>query len=161
MTTTTNTVTASAADRVRQLDFAKTAPKTFKAMIALDAAAREGVDPALAELVRIRASQINHCAHCIDMHTRDARQGGETEQRIYLLDAWRETRGIYSDKERAALALTEAITRLPDGVPDAVRAQAAEHFDDRELAQLIALIFTINAWNRIAVSTGKSPAADR
>jgi AhpD family alkylhydroperoxidase len=142
-----------------RVDFGTAAPKVFKAMIALDAAAREGVDPALAELVKIRASQINHCAHCLDMHIRDARKAGETEQRIYLLNAWAETRGIYTEKEQAALALTEAVTLLPGGVPDMVYNHAADHFDEQELAQLIALIFTINAWNRIAVTTAKSPAA--
>ncbi|AEW97837.1 MULTISPECIES: carboxymuconolactone decarboxylase family protein [Streptomycetaceae] len=153
--TTTTTTTAE------RLDFARAAPKVFKTMIALDAAAREGVDPVLAELVKIRASQINHCAHCLDMHIVEARRAGENEQRIYLLDAWRETRGIYTDQERAALALAEAVTRLPDGVPDEVYAEAARHFDEAGLAQLIALILTINAWNRIAVTTGKSPAPQR
>lgn len=141
----------------QRMNFAKNAPAVFKAMIALDAAARKDVDPVLAELVRIRSSQLNHCAYCLDMHTRDARKAGETEERIYQLNAWEEA-GLYTEKEKAALALTEAVTVLTDGfVPDEVYERAAKYFDEPELAQLIALIFTINAWNRIAVTTRKTP----
>lgn len=139
------------------MDFTKTAPAVFKAMIALDAAARKGLDPVLVELVQIRSSQLNHCAYCLDMHTTDARKAGEAEERIYQLNAWEEA-GLYTEKEKAALALTEAVTVLTDGfVPDEVYERAAKHFDAPELAQLIALIFTINAWNRIAVTTRKTP----
>ena len=92
------------------------------------------------------------------MHTRDARKAGVTEQKLYLLNAWEEARDLYSDKERAALALTEAVTVLTDGfVPDAVYNEAAEHFADAELAQLISVILTINAWNRIAVTSRMAP----
>jgi len=142
-----------------RIDLAKKAPKVYRAMIALDAAAREGLDEQLAELVRIRASQLNHCAYCLNMHTVDAREGGETEARIYLLSAWEEAGDLYTEKEQAALRLTEAITVLSshEYVSDEVYERAAKHFDEEELAQLIALIFTINSWNRIAVSTRKRP----
>ncbi|MCW7988818.1 4-carboxymuconolactone decarboxylase [Streptomyces platensis subsp. clarensis] len=140
------------------MPWAKLAPEVYKAMIALDAAAKQGLDPALVDLVKIRASQLNHCAFCIDMHIKDARETGETEQRIYLLNAWEEAAGHYTDKEQAALALTEAITLLTEGfVPDAVYDRAAAHFGDTELAHLVALITTINAWNRFGVSTRMAP----
>lgn len=127
-------------------------------MIALDAAAKKGLEPALVELVKIRASQLNHCAFCIDMHIKDARRAGETEQRIYLLNAWEEATAFYSPEEQAALALTEAVTLLTEGfVPDAAYDRAAAHFGQAELAQLIALITTINAWNRFGVSTRMAP----
>ncbi len=143
-----------------RMTFFKAAPEVYQAMVALDRASRKGVDPTLAELVKIRASQLNHCAYCLAMHTRDARKAGETEQRIYLLNAWEEAGAFFTEKEQAALALTEAVTVLTDGfVPDAVYARAAEHFEEAELAQLIALIFTINAWNRIAVTTRMDPAS--
>lgn len=142
------------------MQFAKAAPEVYKAMVTLDAAARKGVDPTLAELVKVRASQLNHCAFCIDMHTKDARAAGESEDRLYLLNAWEEAGDLYTEKEQAALALTEAVTVLTDGfVPDEVYERAAKHFEERELAQLIALIFTINAWNRIGVTTRMAPGA--
>ncbi|MFI0224263.1 carboxymuconolactone decarboxylase family protein [Streptomyces lydicus] len=141
-----------------RLRWAKLAPDVYKAMIALDAAAKKGLDPALVELVKIRASQLNHCAFCLDMHITDARKAGETEQRIYLLSAWEEAAGFYSPEEQAALALTEAVTVLTEGfVPDAVFERAAAHFEDTELAQLLALITTINAWNRFGVATRMAP----
>ncbi|UFQ14119.1 MULTISPECIES: carboxymuconolactone decarboxylase family protein [Streptomyces] len=140
----------------QRMDFAAVAPKVFKAVLALDAAARQGLDPVLLELVQIRASQINRCAYCIDYHTGDARRGGESEDRVYQLDAWQEST-LYTAKERAALALAEAVTRLPDGVPDAVYDEAARHFEEQELAQLIALVFTVNTWNRMNVTTRKTP----
>ncbi|MBB5934783.1 carboxymuconolactone decarboxylase family protein [Streptomyces zagrosensis] len=134
------------------------APEFYKAMINLDAAARRGLNPALTELVKIRASQINHCAFCINMYTRDARLEGESEERLYLLNAWEESPTYFTAKEQAALALTEAVTVLTDGfVPDAVYDRAAEHFESAELAQLVSLIIAINAWNRISVTTRMSP----
>lgn len=142
----------------QRLDIAQLAPEVYKAMVALDSAARKGLDPTLVELMLTRASQLNHCAWCLDMHTRDARKAGVTEQKLYLLNAWEEARDLYSDKERAALALTEAVTVLTDGfVPDAVYDEASEHFADAELAQLISVILTINAWNRIAVTSRMAP----
>ncbi|GAA3165905.1 MULTISPECIES: carboxymuconolactone decarboxylase family protein [Streptomyces] len=155
--TTTNTTENPTAHAPR-LRMAELAPEVYKSMIALDAASRKGIDPALAELVKIRASQINHCAFCLDMHTKDARKNGESEERIYLLSAWEEAAGFFTEKEQAALALTEAVTVLTDGfVPDAVYARAAAHFEEAEIAQLISLIITINAWNRIAVTTRMAP----
>jgi AhpD family alkylhydroperoxidase len=141
------------------MNFSAVAPRVFKAVLALDTAAREGLDPVLLELVQIRASQINHCAYCIDYHTSDARKAGEREERIYQLSAWEES-SLYTEKERAALALTEAVTLLPQGVSDEVYSEAAKHFDDKELAQLIALIFTVNAWNRMNITTRKTPGTE-
>lgn len=111
--------------------------------------------------MKIRASQLNHCAFRVATHTKDARAAGETEERLYLLSAWKEAARAYTDRERAALALTEAITVLTDGlVPDAVYERAAKHFTEEELAHLIAAIVTINSWNRIAVSTRMVPQLD-
>ncbi|RSN22088.1 4-carboxymuconolactone decarboxylase [Streptomyces sp. WAC 05977] len=141
------------------MDFSRVAPRVFKAVLALDAAARAGLDPVLLELVQIRASQLNRCAYCIDYHTNDARKAGETEERVNQLIAWEES-SLYTAKERAALALTEAVTLLPQGVSDEVYDQAALHFEDTELAQLIALIFTVNAWNRMNVTTRKTPGTE-
>ncbi|MFF0508285.1 carboxymuconolactone decarboxylase family protein [Streptomyces fimicarius] len=140
----------------QRMNFATVAPKVFKAVLALDAAAREGLDPALLELVQIRASQINRCAYCIDYHVSDARKAGESEDRIHQLAAWEES-SLFTEKERAALALAEAVTLLPGGVPDAVYEEAAQYFEEKELAQLIALVFTTNAWNRMNVTTRKTP----
>ncbi|MFI9720953.1 carboxymuconolactone decarboxylase family protein [Streptomyces sp. NPDC052396] len=139
-----------------RLDFPAAAPKVFKAVLALDAAAGEGLDPVVRELVKIYASQLNHCTYCIEYHTTDARAAGETEQRIYQLGGWRESL-LYTAAERAALALTEAVTLLPGGVPDEVYQRAAEHFDERQLAGLIALIATVNVWNRINVTARTTP----
>jgi AhpD family alkylhydroperoxidase len=129
------------------------APGAMKAMMALETEVQQsGLDPAMVELVKIRASQINGCAFCLHMHTRDARAKGETEQRIYLLDAWRES-PLYSDRERAALAWTEAVTLVSQThVPDAVYEQAKAQFSDEELVKLTLLIASINAWNRFAIS---------
>ena len=136
-----------------RLDFYKAAPDTIKALLALENHLKaSGLEPSLFELVKIRASQINGCAFCINMHTQDARKGGETEQRIYLLDAWREA-PVYTDRERAALAWTEAVTLIsethaPDDVYEAARAQ----FSETEMVNLTMLVGAINAWNRIAIS---------
>ena len=112
---------------------------------------RSGLDRKLIELVKIRASQINGCAFCLKMHTADARRLGESEERIYLLDAWREA-PCYSAKERAALAWTEAVTRLGGGVPDEVFEQARAQLSEEELANLTAAVAVINAWNRISIA---------
>ena len=109
-------------------------------------------------LVKIRASQINHCAFCLDMHSKDALAAGESAERIIQLNAWTESKHFYTAKEIAAIELTEAITVLTDGfVPDEVHAKAANAFDEPELAHLIAAITTINAWNRVGVSTRMVP----
>ena len=158
---TTNTAQESK-DRLQEhaprLDWAKLAPEVYKAMIRLDAAARQGVEPTLLNLVKIRASQINHCAFCLDMHSKDALAAGESAERIIQLNAWTESKHFYTAKEIAAIELTEAITVLTDGfVPDEVYAKAANEFDETELAHLIAAITTINAWNRFGVSTRMVP----
>jgi AhpD family alkylhydroperoxidase len=140
------------------MNFSALAPKVMKAMLALDAVAGEGLEAPLKELVRVRASQLNGCVYCISSHSRDARTGGETEQRLYALPGWDEA-PFYTDRERAALALTDAMTLLSQTrVPDDVYEHAAGQFDQTELAQLIALILTINAWNRIGVTTRLPPA---
>ncbi|MCF3118534.1 carboxymuconolactone decarboxylase family protein [Streptomyces arenae] len=144
-----------------RIDFAKAAPKAFKALIGFDAAARDGLDPALVELIQIRASLLNGCAYCLHMHTSDARKAGEDEARLHMIGVWREARNFFTAKEQAALALTEAVTLVSrDGVPDDVYAEAARHFDESELARVLALIFTINTWNRIALSTAKVAGED-
>ena len=113
-----------------------------------------GLEPALVELVMTRASQLNGCAYCIDMHTKDARAAGETEQRLYALSAWRET-SFFTDRERAALALTEAVTLVAEThVPQSVVEEAAAHFPPEELTGLLFAIIEINAWNRLVVTTG-------
>jgi len=133
------------------------APESYRALRALDHSNRSQLDATLVELINIRVSQLNGCAYCIDMHTKDARAAGETEQRIYALNAWRET-PFFTPRERAALALAEAATRLPDGpVPDDVYDEAARHFSSEELAQLIWRIAIMNAWNRIGVTTRMVP----
>lgn len=127
-------------------------------MVRLDAAARKGLDPLLLELVKVRASQLNRCALCLDMHSKDALAAGESIERIVQLSAWDESRHFYTEKEIAALELTEAITVLTDGfVPDEVYARAAGHFEPAELARLIAAITVINAWNRFGVTTRQVP----
>jgi AhpD family alkylhydroperoxidase len=124
-----------------------------QAMLALSAAsAASGLERSLLELVRLRASQINHCAYCIDMHTKDARAQGETEQRLYLVGAWREA-PLYSERERAALEWTEAVTKVGDThVPDNVFERVRQHFDEAELVALTFAVVAINSWNRLAVS---------
>ncbi|MDX3114084.1 MULTISPECIES: carboxymuconolactone decarboxylase family protein [Streptomyces] len=125
-----------------------------RAMSALSGAAKRGLgDPALAELVVIRASQLGHCAFCLDMHLAIAREQGVSEQQLDLLSAWEEAGDVFDERERAALALTEAVTVLTEGfVPDEVYAGAARRFADAELAHLVALITAVNGWNRVMVA---------
>ncbi|MEJ8636911.1 carboxymuconolactone decarboxylase family protein [Streptomyces sp. NPDC006475] len=150
---TTEADTKHLPERAPRLDWAQHAPQVYKAMVALDAAARRGVDPVILELVKIRASQLNHCAFCLDMHSKDALAAGESAERIIQLGAWEESQHFYTAKEIAAIELTEAVTVITDGfVPDEVFAKAAKEFDETELAQLIAAITVINAWNRFGVS---------
>ncbi len=122
-------------------------------MLGLEQYARNsGLEHALLELVKTRASQINGCAFCLDMHTKDARAAGETEQRLYTLSAWAET-PFFTERERAALAWTEAVTRVAESqVPDAVYAQARRHFSEKELVDLTLAIVAINGWNRLSVA---------
>lgn len=131
----------------------KIAPDIMKAMGALETAvASSGLEKSLIELVKTRASQINGCAFCVHMHTKDARALGETEERLYLLSAWRES-PLYTDRERAALAWTESVTLVSQtNVPDDVYEQLRGSFSDEEIVKLTMLVATINAWNRIAIS---------
>ncbi|GAA0371224.1 carboxymuconolactone decarboxylase family protein [Bacillus horti] len=134
-------------------------PKGYEAMFGLEKyMAASGLDKRLYELIKIRASQMNGCAFCIDMHTKEARKIGETEQRIYALNAWRET-PYFTDEERATLALTEAITFVTEGhVSDEVYNKAREYLSEEEIAKIIMAAVTINAWNRIVISTRVSPS---
>jgi len=142
----------------RRIKISTVAPAFYKAMIALDAESATGLDERLADLVRIRASQLNGCAYCLDMHTLDAKHAGEKDQRLHLIATWREARSFYTEQEQAALELTEAITLISvDHVPDDVYEVGAKAFGEKELAQLIALIITINAWNRIGVTCRLAP----
>ena len=154
-----STATATAIPQIPvRLDFDAHAAGFARAVAHLDRAATKeldaaGIDPLLRELVRVRASQLNGCAYCIDMHSKDARAAGETEQRLYALPAWRET-PFYTNRERAALALTEDVTLMArDHVPAAAYEAAAEVLTPGEIAALLALIITINAWNAIGVTT--------
>jgi AhpD family alkylhydroperoxidase len=143
----------------QRLDYPKLAPDAAKAMYGLGAyLARCGLEPALLELVKIRASQINGCAFCIDMHTKDARAGGETEQRIYALNAWRET-PFFTERERAALVWAEAVTRIGGGVTDDLFAEVRKQFSEKELVDLTWAVAAINAWNRIAISFRSVPGS--
>ncbi|MFI6896152.1 carboxymuconolactone decarboxylase family protein [Streptomyces sp. NPDC050256] len=156
MTTNENSPTTS--EHTPRMQWTQHAPDVYKAMARMDGAANKGLDPVVAELVKIRSSQLNHCAFCLDMHTKDALAAGESVQRIVQLSAWEESQHFYTPKEIAAIELTEAVTVLTDGfVPDEVYAKAAKHFDETELAHLIAAIIAINAWNRFAVTTRMVP----
>jgi len=143
-----------------RIEYGRVAPGAAQAMRALETYVKQcGLEPPLLELVRVRASQINGCAYCIDMHTKDARAAGETEQRLYELNAWRET-PFYSERERAALAWTEAVTLVADGhVPDDVYDLARQHFTDKELVDLTMAVVAINGWNRLAISFRTVPGA--
>ena len=137
-----------------RLDGQKVAPGAFHAMLALEEYVRKSsrLEPSLLELVRMRASQINGCAYCLDMHSKDARANGETEQRLYALNAWRET-PFFTDRERAALAWTEAVTLVSqDHVPDSVYEEVRQRFSEEELVNLTLAISTINSWNRLSIS---------
>lgn len=136
----------------QRLDYKQVAPKGFQAMLELEQYVhRSGLEDSLLELVKTRASQINHCAWCLDMHTKDARARGETEQRLYLLSAWREAH-CYSERERAALAWTEAVTLISqDAVSDALYAEVCCQLSENELVDLTFAIIAINGWNRLNV----------
>ena len=136
-----------------RVSYVKAAPGTYRAMLGLEDYVNScGLEPDLLDLVRLRASQLNGCAFCLDMHAKDARARGETEQRLYLLDAWREA-PFYSERERAALAWTEAVTLLTGrDVPDEVYDEARGHFSDEELANLTLAVVAINGWNRLNVA---------
>ncbi|QAY66818.1 carboxymuconolactone decarboxylase family protein [Paenibacillus protaetiae] len=141
-----------------RFNYVEASPGALQTMLKLEGFIQtSGLDAKLNELIKIRASQINGCAFCINMHTQAAREMGETEQRIYLLNAWREA-PFYSDKERAVLELTEAVTRISEqGVPQELYERVRAHVDEAEYMAIIMAINTINAWNRIAISTGMFP----
>lgn len=138
---------------IPRLDAFAAAPESMQAMLKLEQHVRDcGLEHSLIELVKIRASQINGCGYCIDMHTKDARANGESEQRLYLLSAWREA-NVYSERERAALAWTEAVTRLEhQEVPDSVYELARSQFTEDELVALTLAIVAINGWNRFSIA---------
>ena len=144
----------------QRLEMHKASPEAYEAMRTLSRYSAEcGLEASLLELVKTRASQINGCAFCIQMHTRDARKLGETEDRLHLLAAWREA-PVYTPRERAALLWTEALTLLTEGhAPDEVYAEVRPHFTDEEIAKLTLAIAVINSWNRIAVGLRFIPKA--
>jgi AhpD family alkylhydroperoxidase len=146
-------------DHPAHVNIYKAFPAGYRAISALEQACSAAMDPVLFELVKLRASQINGCAYCIDMHWKDARAAGETEERLYMLAAWREAT-VYTAAERAALALTDEVTLIADGhVPVDVEAAARQQFDEPAYAALVFTIVTINAWNRLAI-TSHSPAGN-
>ena len=136
-----------------RLDYYKAAPGGVRAVRALEQYVRaSGLEPALIELVKVRASLMNGCAYCVDLHTKDARARGETEQRLFAVPVWRET-PFFSPRERAALAWAEAVTEIGrSGVSDALYDEARAHFTDKELVDLTVAVIAINAWNRLAVT---------
>ncbi len=142
-----------------RLNFFKSGPEAMKAMAGLDLEiARSGLEKSLIELVRLRASQINGCAYCIDVHTADARKAGEGERRLATVAVWRET-PFFNDRERAALEWAESVTRVADTrVPDDVWERVKPQFTPAELVDLTLLVTTINAWNRFAIAFRKTPA---
>jgi AhpD family alkylhydroperoxidase len=141
----------------QRLNYPRLAPEATRAMTALGSyLATCGLEHPLLELVKIRASQMNGCSFCIDMHTKDARAGGETEQRIYALNAWRET-PFFTGRERAALAWVEALTHIGGGVPDDLYAETRKEFSEKELVDLTWAAAAINAWNRVAISMRAVP----
>ncbi|CAG7644054.1 carboxymuconolactone decarboxylase family protein [Paenibacillus allorhizosphaerae] len=141
-----------------RLDYTSTNPEVLQMMLKFEEFTRNsGIDHTLYELIKIRASQINGCAFCIDMHAKDLLQTGESLERIVLLTAWRDT-PIYTDKEKAALELTEYVTKVSEaGVPQHVYEKVRAHFDEKEYVKLIMAINVINCWNRISISTGMYP----
>lgn len=143
-----------------RLDYGKVLPEGMRSIYALDRYSQNcGLEPSLLELIKLRASQLNGCAYCIDMHSKDARTKGETEQRLYGLNAWRET-PYYTDRERAALALTEAVTLIADNrVPDEIYEQARQQFGDDKLVKLVIGIIMINTWNRFAITFRDLPGS--
>ena len=145
----------------QRIDYRTASPDAYAAMLTLERFVRQtsGLEPRLVELVEVRASQINCCAFCIDMHARDARAAGETEQRLYALAAWRHA-PFFTERERAALAWTEALTRLADGpVSDELYDVASAQLTAQELVNLTLVCTTINGWNRLAVAFQQQPAA--
>ncbi len=144
----------------QRLSYSKAAPEGTAILSQLETYIRNcGLEPELIELVKLRASQINGCAYCIDMHTKDARTHGESEQRLYTVSAWREA-PFYSERERAALTWAEAVTKISDDqVPDEVYEQVRQHFSEKELVDLTLALIAINSWNRLAISFRTPPGS--
>ena len=144
----------------QRFNFFKAAPEAYKAMSGLETYLRGcGLEEGLLHLVKMRASQMNGCAFCLDMHSKDLRALGETEQRLYTLPAWREC-PWFTERERAALAWTEALTLVTEGhVPDSVYEEARQHFNEKELTDLSIAITTINAWNRLSIAARTTPGS--
>lgn len=144
----------------KRLNYQSVAPEAMKGMLELEKyVANSGLEHNLYELVKIRASQINGCAYCLDMHTKDARKAGETEQRLYLLSTWRET-SFFTERERAALAWTEAMTVISENdISDALYQQVGEHFSEKEHVALTMAIIAINGWNRLAIGFRVEPGS--
>jgi AhpD family alkylhydroperoxidase len=145
----------------QRLSAVKVAPDGYKALAGVENYIRQcGLEPRLIDLVKMRASQINGCAYCLDMHSREARRAGESEQRLYLLNAWHEA-PFYSPRERAALAWTDAVTRIADThAPDDTYEALRQHFSEKEIADLTLVVGMINLWNRLAISFRNQPAAE-
>ncbi len=145
---------------VQRFSYSRAAPEGVEILRKLDSYAKNsGLEPDLLELVKLRASQINGCAYCIDMHTKDARSHGESEQRLYGVSAWRET-PFYSERERAALAWTESVTLISkDQVPDEAYSRARKYFSEKELVDLTLAVVVINGWNRLAISFRTLPGS--
>lgn len=141
---------------MQRLDIAHHAPEGYRAVMALEKYLHQNIEVSLLDLVKLRASQLNGCAFCVDMHATDLAKQGMPPRKIFAVSAWRETT-FFTDTERAALALAEAVTHLGPGVSDEVWAQAAAQFDERQLSDLVLAIGTINLWNRIGVSTHLTP----
>ena len=142
----------------QRLNYAEVGQGALRAMFGLETyLAKSGLEPSLLHLLKFRVSQINGCAYCLDMHSKDLRAGGETEQRLYLLDAWRES-PFYTERERAALAWAEAVTRVTEGhVPDEVYEQARAQFGEEELVNLTLAVVAINGWNRLSIAFRVEP----
>ena len=145
---------------MQRMNPAEVAPQAYKAVMGLEKYVQTNVDRTVLELVKLRASILNGCAFCVDMHSRDALAAGESSRRLFAVTAWREALSFFDERERAALALTDAVTRLGEhGVPDEVWDTAAKVWSEKELADLVLAIATINVWNRIAVTTHTEPPA--
>lgn len=141
----------------KRVNIKQIAPDAYKAMLGLEKyLGSSKVSKTHKDLIKIRASQMNGCAYCINMHTKEARQHGETEQRIYLLNAWKDC-DLFTDEEKALLALTEEVTMIQNGVSDETYQAAARFFDEEHLAQIIMTIVTINSWNRISITSRTQP----
>ena len=144
-----------------RIDLARTNKLGYAAVLGMEAYSRKSLDPRLSELIKLRASILNGCGFCVDMHATDGAKRGIPQRTLHAVGAWQHAKGFFEEKELAALALTDAVTRLgPDTVTDEIWASAARHFDDGELGALVLAICTINVWNRVAIATRMVPPID-